>query len=166
MKKCLLLISLFVLVAAGCKGQQNANPTGFSCPLPSANGYTILNPIGSTTNGPVNALTYKDPTPGANTFCYYAQAVDTTPSPALVSIASNVVMVTVTGSESVTLNWTAPTTGVTPTGYILSRVQATVVTIAPPAVGTVTAAELAKPEPQTQETAVARPLRLGATVSR
>lgn len=129
MKK--LLFSLFaMLFTVGCHAQVNPNPTVYTCPASTGTAYTPLNQ-----SSPATGLTYTDSTPAAGSYCYIAQSVIS--STGQVSAPSNIAgPFTLSGSNSVALTWTAPTTGPTPTGYIISRAVATASTLSPPTLGT------------------------------
>jgi len=122
--KRIALVSLFALVAAGCRGQVPPNPTVFTCPSTSGTAYTPLNQSSQSTG-----LAYTDSKPAANTYCYTVQSA----IGAQVSLPSNVAgPFTVSGTNSVALTWIAPASGPVPTGYVMSRGLATQSTILAP----------------------------------
>jgi hypothetical protein len=143
MKRSILLLgslTLSLFLVAGCHAQVTPNPTSYTCPASTGTVYVALN-----ASSPVTALTYKDTSPGAGEWCYIAQSQNNAVTPALVSLPSNTAIAAVTGTESVTLSWQAPTSGAAPTGYVLSRAAATAVTITAPSLGTPAVASLTFP---------------------
>lgn len=151
--KRILAVLFSVLAVAGCRAQVPSNPTTYSCPAATTGTWTAL----ETASTEVTGLTSTD-TPGTGNWCYAATSINNTTSPIGQSVASNVVLVTTTASLPVVdLSWTAPTTGTTPTGYILYRIAATASTITAPALATpTTVAANAKPllaPPATQQVA-------------
>lgn len=118
------LSAVVLLLALGCNAQVPSNPTVSKCADPSTTTYAPLNQA-----LPASGLAYTDSKPAAGTYCYLAQSANG----AQVSTASNVAgPFTTNGANSVALTWDAPTTGVVPTGYILSRAPAITSTILAP----------------------------------
>lgn len=132
MKK-LALLPLLMLAAVGCAHSQiPPNPTTYSCPATTGTTYVALNQ-----STPATGLTYTDTNPAAGTYCYLAQSVIT--ATGQVSAPSNTAgPLTTSGTNSVDLTWTAPTSGPPPTGYVLSRAPAVATTVNAPALGTPT----------------------------
>ena len=139
--KRIAILSTLALVAVGCHGQLPPNPTTFTCPSSTGTAYTL---ISSPT-----ALTVTDTHPAAGTNCYIAQSTIGTQ----VSQPSNISgPFTMTGSNSVILTWTAPTSGPVPTAYAISRAPAVATTLLAPALVNGTLAEV-KPALVTPESA-------------
>jgi len=136
--KSLFLYLTFVsaVIASGCHAQVTPNPTIYACPAATAPAYTPLNQ-----STPTTALTYTDSKPVAGQYCYIAQSVNATTSQ--VSLPSNTAgPVAPSGTNSVVLNWSAPTSGAALSGYVLSRASATASTLNAPIMGTSTLAEV------------------------
>lgn len=122
----------FGWLTACSDAQVNPNPTTYSCPATNASLYAPLNQA-----SPATTTTYTDTKPAAGVYCYVAQSVNGNG----VSLPSNVAgPFTLSGSNSVRLSWTAPSSGVTPAGYVLSRAAAVSATINAPTLGTATVA--------------------------
>lgn len=147
MKK--LALSLFmVLFAVGCHAQVTPNPTVYTPPVTTGTAYTPLDQ-----SSPAAGTTYTDSTPPAGTYYYIAQSVITSTNQS--SAPSNVAgPFTTSGTNSVDLTWTLPTTGPTPTGVIISRAPAIVSTLTAPTLGTgsviATSHETSAPSKMTQ----------------
>jgi hypothetical protein len=106
--------------------------------------YTVLNPVGSSTNPPVAAGTtsYTDTAPPVGTSCYTAQAYGGSPTPQ-VAAPSNVVSLTVASGQKVLLTWIPVCTSCV---TIISRTAATLVPPpTAPSLGTPTTANLVRP---------------------
>lgn len=133
-----LLIVTFVLIAgvlfvAGCHGQIPPNPTAYTCPASSGTIYTPLNQ-----STPAAGLTFTDSKPAAGVYCYIAQSTLGTQ----VSNPSNTAgPLTLSGTNSTSLTWSAPGSGPVPSGYVISRAPAIASTILAPALGTGTVAK-------------------------
>lgn len=144
MKRYLALLIVMLAAALGCKAQIPPNPTVLACPAATGSTYTPVNQ-----SSPATGTTYAD-TPAAGNWCYIAQSQNNTFTPPLQSVPSNVAgpftTTANTSSNTVDLSWTAPTTGVAPTGYVISRAPATLTTITAPALGAGTIAEVRKPK--------------------
>jgi len=141
---CLVVGFVAGIFSVGCHAQVPPNPTGttYTCPAATGAAYSPLNQ-----SSPATGLAYADTKPAAGTYCYVAQA---DASGGLVSLPSNIAgPFTTSGTNSVDLTWTAPTSGATPTGYVISRVVATATTTtvnAPTLGATVAALRTEKPE--------------------
>lgn len=130
MKRILVLTALILVLycTAGCKAQIPSNPTTYTCPVSTGTAYTPLNQA-----SPATGLAYTDTKPAAGQYCYIAQSVNGSQT----SVPSNTAgPLTTSGSNSVDLTWIAPTSGTTPTGYVISRASAVASTILAPALGT------------------------------
>lgn len=127
MKKILAAVfSMAFLAAAGCHAQVPANPTVYLCPATTGTAYTPLNQ-----SSPVTALTYTDATPPTGQYCYVVQSVIT--ATGQVSVPSNTAgPLDVPSGKSVLLTWTAPASGPSPTGYVVSRAPAIASTLGAP----------------------------------
>lgn len=137
MKKRILLGLLGLLggLTAGCHAQVPPNPTVYNCPATTGTAYTPLNQ-----SAPATGLTYTDTKPAAGTYCYIAESVIA--STGQVSVPSNTAgPLTLSGANSTLLSWTAPTSGSTPTGYVLARAAAVASTVLAPVLGTPTTAQ-------------------------
>jgi hypothetical protein len=137
--KRILLLTAAMLALAGCHAvsQVPPNPTVNTCPPSNGSAYSAIS--GSTT-APLAATTVTDTKPVAGTYCYIVQSA--IPSTAQVSVPSNTAgPYTTSGSNSVLLTWNAPTSGPTPTGYIILRAPAVSSTLLAPALGNGSVAE-------------------------
>ena len=168
MKKTNLLLSLILGIAVvGCHAQLPPNPTTYSCPPSSGTAYSALN-----SSTPATGLTYNDTHPAAGTYCYIVQSViDQTGQPRGISLPSNIAgPFTLSGTNTTALTWNAPTTGPTPTGYVMSRAAAISSTLIAPALVNGTVASDVKPALPSIEGAkptylsLAEPLKLKANV--
>ena len=136
MKKIFALVCVMTATAIGCHSQVPPNPTTFTCPSTSGTAYTPLNQ-----SSPSTGLTFSEK-PASGTYCYIAQSVNGS----VVSVPSNTAgPLTVASGQTASLSWSAPTTGPTPTGYVISRATASSSTILAPALGQGTVARLVKP---------------------
>lgn len=138
-----LIVALVFLAAEGCRAQVPPNPTTYTCPVTTGSAYTPLNAPNGTPS-----LTYADTPTTAGQYCYIAQSViqpgGQASNPSNTTGAFNVTMLT--GAKTVNLSWSAPTTGPTPTGYVISRAPAISSTLLAPSLGTGTLAERAAPQ--------------------
>jgi hypothetical protein len=124
-----VLASLAILsIAAGCHGQVPSNPTVYSCPPTSSGSWTAL----QTPSTEVTGMSFQDAGSGAGNWAYVVESVINTVTPAQESLPSNCVVVSPTGSQKVNLTWNAPTSGPTPTGYIVYRIAAIATTLGAP----------------------------------
>lgn len=143
MKQIVMLLA-FAAITVGCKAQIPPNPTVFTCPAVGT--YAALNQA-----TPATGLTYTDTHPAAGTYCYIAQSVDA--ATGQISVTSNIAgPFTLSGSNSTLLTWTPPTSGPTPSGYVLSRAAAVSSTLIAPVLGAGSVAQNVTPALPMQET--------------
>lgn len=121
---------LIAALAVGCHAQVPPVIT-HTCPAATGTSYVALNASSATT-----ALTYNDK-PGAMNACYIVQAKD--PASLAVSVPSNVVQLTPTAVQSVTLTWTV-SPNCAACVYIVSRAPETAYQPTAPVLGTSTVA--------------------------
>lgn len=133
-----LLVATFVL-SVGCKAQVPPNPTVYTCQASTGTVYTPLNQA-----TPATGLSFTDSTVTPGQWCYVVQSAIGN----FYSLPSNTAgPVVVPSGDNVAVSWTAPATGPTPTGYVVSRVAATQSTLAPPVLTANPQVALAAPTP-------------------
>ena len=142
MKNVFAAIAIVVLLAGCHKGntQIPSNPSVSNCPaaVPNGTAYTPLNQ-----SAPATVLNYSD-NPGVGTWCYVAQSVkgSNTSDPS----STTAPLVFTASNHSVSLTWQAPSSGPTPSGYVISRAPAVVQTLGAPNLQPGTVAENVKPK--------------------
>jgi hypothetical protein len=82
---------------------------------------------------PATGLTFTDNSVSTGQWCYIVQSEINTQTPVAMSSPSNVAgPINVPAGYIVNLSWTAPITGSTPTGYVISRAAAVQANLAAP----------------------------------
>lgn len=137
------LLTPLLLIATGCPAQVTVNPTVYTC-----NGVTTFTPLNASS--PATGTEYADINPGAGPFCYIIQSTNGAGGN---SAASNVSGPTATTASdpNIIADWKAPTSGVVPAGYILSRAPAIQTSIlAPSTLTTTSSTAVAQVQPETK----------------
>lgn len=124
MKRSILALVISAIFASvGCAhGQVQPNPTILTCPS-SSGGFTPLNQ-----STPATGTNYTWVPPAGN-WCVIAQSV----LGQAVSVPSNTAGPVITTGGALVANWTAPTAGPAPSGYVLSEAPAISQTLGAPA---------------------------------
>jgi hypothetical protein len=122
MTRIIALALLLMPLTAGCHAQVPPNPVTYSCPPSTGTAYAPLNQA-----SPTAALTYSW-TPVSGVYCVIVQSTLGT----AVSVPSNTAGPVAAAGDTFTASWTPPSTGPTPSGYVVSMAPAVQTTLGAP----------------------------------